>query len=71
MSDLMEQTIKLLKMLPQGKQQAFYEFVKDLVLDWDPDFTKVTEEERVRVEASEKSGFTEESDIDWKNIGKD
>jgi hypothetical protein len=31
-------------MLPADKQRFAYEFIKKLVLAWDPDFTKVTPE---------------------------
>ncbi len=47
-------------------------FIKKLlVLAWDPDFTKVTEEERARILAAEESGFVDESEINWDSIGTD
>lgn len=45
-----------------------YEFIKKLVLAWDPDFTKVTEEEAKKIEAAEQSGFVDEKDIDWDDL---
>jgi len=33
---------KLVDMLPEEDQKFAYEFVKKLVLAWDPDFTKST-----------------------------
>ena len=43
--------------------------IKRLVLAWDPDFTKLTPEERKRLEAAEQrinSGeYVKDSDIDW------
>ncbi len=48
-----------------------YEFIKKLVLAWDPDFTKVTPEERELIERAENSGFVDEKDIDWENLGVD
>ena len=45
------------------------EFVKRLVLAWDPDFTKVTSEEARRIKDAEANGFISEDDIDWENIG--
>lgn len=39
-----------------------------LVLAWDPDFTKVTQEEAQRISKAENSGFIEDSDIDWDNL---
>lgn len=40
----------------------------DSVLLWDPDFTKVTSEEAKHIRDAEKSGFVDESDIDWDNL---
>lgn len=40
-----------------------------LTLAWDPDYTKLTPEEAKSVEAAEKSGFVDDSDIDWSQIG--
>lgn len=48
-----------------------YEFIKKLVIAWDPDFTKVTPEERKLIEQAENSGFVDEKDIDWDNLGMD
>ena len=45
------------------------EFVKKLVLAWDPDFTKVTPEEAKRIKAAEESGFISDDEIDWDKIG--
>ncbi len=44
--------------------------LKRFVLAWDPDFTKVTPEERKRIDEAEKSGFIPEEEIDWDNLGK-
>lgn len=41
----------------------------DIMLEWDPDFTKVTPEEARRIEAAENSGFIADDDIDWDNLG--
>lgn len=37
---------------------------------WDPDFTKVTPEERRRIEEAENSGFIPEDEIDWDHLEK-
>ncbi len=44
------------------------ELMKDLDA-WDPDYTKLTSEEKRSVEAAENSGFVNDSDIDWSKIG--
>ena len=56
-------------MLPKNDQTLAYELVKKLVLAWDPDFTKLTSEERNRLEIAEAeiaNGDTVSDDeIDW------
>lgn len=60
----------MLEILPEGEQQLAYEFVKRLVLAWDSDFTKTTPQERSQLEHAENSGFIDDKDIDWDNLGK-
>ena len=43
---------------------------RDLLLAWDPDFTKVTPDERIKIDEAEKSGFISEDEIDWDNLEK-
>ena len=69
MSSIAIDTAKLVDMLPDDDQQFVYEFVKKLILAWDPNFTKVTPEEAQRIKAAEESGFVDDEDIDWENIG--
>lgn len=57
-------------MLPDAEQDFAYELIKRLILAWDPDFTKVTPEERVRLMEAEESGFVNEIEIDWDNLEK-
>ena len=57
-------------MLPESEQSFAYELIKKLVRAWDPDFTKVTPEEAGRIAEAEKSGFIDESEIDWDNLDK-
>lgn len=42
--------------------------LKRIVLAWDPDFTKTTEQERKNIVAAEQNGFVAESEIDWDNL---
>lgn len=69
MSTIVIQAAELMQALPQSEQQFAYEFIKKLVLAWDPDFTKVTDEEKKRILQAEKSGFVNDEDIDWNSIG--
>lgn len=44
----------MVDMLPEEEQTLTYEFVKRIVLAWDPDFTKVTDYEREKIEEAEQ-----------------
>ncbi len=41
------------------------EFVKRLVLVWDPNFTRLTPNERAHLEAAEDGEYVDSEDIDW------
>lgn len=69
MSNMVMEAARLMDMLPESDQNFAFEFIKKLVLAWDPDYTKMTPEEMSRVEAAENSGFVNDSDIDWSKIG--
>ena len=69
MSNIAMDTAKLIDMLPESDQNFAYEFVKKLILAWDPDFTKVTPEEAAKIEAAENSGFIDDDDVDWDSVG--
>lgn len=51
--------------LPENQQKFALEFVKKLVLAWDPDYTKLTISEADALKEAEQSGFVDEEDIDW------
>ncbi len=65
MSNTLEKSVMMLEMLPDTEQEFAYEFIKRLVLAWDPDYTKLTPEERKRVEAAENGEYINAEDIDW------
>jgi len=69
MSSIAIDTAKMIDILPIEDQEFAFEFVKKLVLAWDPDFTKVTPEEAKRIAAAEASGYVSEDEVDWDNIG--
>lgn len=69
MSELVKDAARLMDMLPDEDKNFAYEFIKKLVLAWDPDFTKVTAEEAKRIAEAEASGFVDESEIDWDHLG--
>lgn len=45
---------RMIDMLPESEQSLAYEFVKRIVLAWDPDFTKATPEERIEMEKADQ-----------------
>lgn len=56
-----KKTAELLEILPESEQNFAFEFVKKLVLAWDPDFTKVTPKERKVLEDAKKDFDTGET----------
>ena len=69
MSGIVMDAARMMEMLPETDQNFAYEFIKKLVKAWDPDFTKVTPEEAEALAAAEASGFIDEADIDWDDLG--
>ena len=69
MTQVVQESVKMLEMLPESEQEFASQFIKRLVLAWDPDFTKLTPEERKRLEAAEQridSGeYVKDSEISW------
>ena len=56
MSVLTNEISNMVEMLPENEQNLAYEMVKRLVLAWDSDYTKLTPNERKRLEEAEQ-GF--------------
>ena len=71
MSSIAMEAARLMDALPEADKVFAYEFIKKLVLAWDPDFTKVTAEEAKKIEDAENSGYVDAEDIDWESIGID
>lgn len=69
MSNIAIEAARLMDVLPEADKAFALEFIKKMVLAWDPDFTKVTAEEANRIEKAENSGFINEDEIDWEEIG--
>ncbi len=69
MTQIVRESVKMLEMLPESEQEFASQFIKRLVLAWDPDFTKLTCEERERLKAAEKrmdnGEYIKDSDIEW------
>ena len=71
MSSIVLEAARLMDALPEADKVFAYEFIKKMVLAWDPDFTKVTPEEAKAIEEAEKSGYVDADEIDWDSIGVD
>lgn len=54
MSTTTKQAINLMELLPESEQNLALEFIKKLVIAWDPDFTKVTPAERAKLEEAQR-----------------
>ena len=65
MTDTIKKTISMLEMLPETEQNLACELVTRLVLAWDPDYTKLTPSERIRLEEAEKGEYVNAEDINW------
>ena len=65
MTKTIEQTVSMLEMLPTQEQNLALELIKRLVLAWDPDYTRLTPEERTRLETAENGEYIDSEDIDW------
>ena len=65
MTKMIEQTVSMLEMLPAQEQNFAFEFVKRLVLAWDPDYTKLTQSERKKLEEAENGEYINAKDINW------
>ena len=70
MSEIAMNAARMIALLPEEDQNFALEFIKKLVLAWDPDFTKVTPDEAARITAAENSGFVSEDEIDWDNLAQ-
>ena len=69
MSEFAMDAARMVDMLPDNEKSLACELLKRLVLAWDPDYTKLTEDERATLDkamAEMDAGDTvRESEIDW------
>lgn len=69
MSPATERIVSMIDMLPETEQNLAYEIIKRMVLAWDPDYTKVTLEERENMriadEEIDKGEAVNHKDIKW------
>lgn len=69
MNGAVKEAISLMEILPENEQNFALEFIKKLVIAWDPDFTKATPAERRAMEEAEKdmmeNGTVSHDSINW------
>jgi len=69
MSAATKEALNLMEILPESDQNFALEFIKKLVLAWDPDYTKATPAERKALEDAEKdiaeNGTISHDAINW------
>lgn len=69
MSEAIREAVELLEVLPKKEQDFAVEFLKKMVLAWDPDYIKVTPAERKALDEAEKDiaehGTVPHEAINW------
>ena len=69
MNAITKEVINLMEILPESEQNFALEFIKKLVLAWDPDFTKLTLTEKKELEDADseiRNGETvSHEEINW------
>ena len=68
MFEMVMNVARMMEMLPDEDKAFACEFIKKLVLAWDPDFTKVTAQEAAKIKEAESNGFVDENEIGWDNL---
>ncbi len=68
MSETVLYAARMMNLLPAEEQEFACEFIKRLLIAWDPDDIKLTAEEEKALLAAESSGFLPESEIDWDHL---
>lgn len=69
MSPITKEIMDMVDMLPKEERLLAYELIKRLILAWDNDFTKLTPQERKRLDKSiydfQNDDTVCHNDIDW------
>lgn len=69
MVPIAQKIANMVDMLPANDQALAFEVIKKMVLAWDPDFTKMTSEEKAAidkaVEEMDAGEYLPDSAIDW------
>lgn len=62
MTQVVQESVRMLEMLPESKQEHASWFIRRLVLAWDPDFAGRAEAAEQRINSGE---YVKDSDIEW------
>ena len=66
MNTMAREITEMVALLPESEQSLAYELVKRMVLAWDPDFTKLTSNERKELDKAISDGnYVDMDDINW------
>lgn len=65
MPEIVMNAARMMECLPEEDQIFAYEFIKKLVLAWDPDFTKLTASEAAALKEAEEGEYVDDEDMDW------
>lgn len=69
MSETAMKIAETFDMLPEDQQKLAYEILKTMVRNWDPDFTKLTEQEVAALKEAEDDPETFTMDEVLKDLG--
>ena len=69
MAPIAQQIADMVDMLPEKDQALAFELVKNLVLAWDPDFSKVTAAEKAEIDKAaaelEAGDYVSDQAVNW------
>ncbi len=69
MTQVVQESVRMLEMLPESEQRFASQLIKRLVLAWDPDYTKLTPEERRQLEEAEQridqGEYVTDQEMEW------
>lgn len=69
MNRAVKEAVNLMEILPEAEQNFALEFIKRLVIAWDPDFTKITPSEKDALDEAvkdiKKRDTVSHESIDW------
>ena len=68
-NDTVSEAVRLMEMLPESEQEFALQFIRKLVLAWDPDYTKVTPKEKEALDEAVREFANGETisheSVDW------